>query len=423
MLRNRWRLVSIGLLAVIAIIAGAVYAAGHGFESEVRIGAKRLDDGRVEVALQQRDAEGGWGELQRPGARFLPADVTGEWRMSSPVGVAAAMAASDAMTAMPDVPAGSDNLYCVIHHGTADDPFWLEFDLVAQTNARELGLSNVEIHRTADIAEQAAMITDCVDRGALGVASSIPELEGLQEALIAVRASGSFLITFNSGDEVAGLVGSTVHYGLDERAAGELAGREFTAAGATGTILCITHEPVNIGLQERCEGLDSAYDGSVVQVTLPAGTLTDPMASGRAIGEAMVANQAAGLLVLNGALGNTAIGVVDFLSSDALVGSIGRSPFSLVQVYEGQLLFAIDDGGNTQASHVMLSLKNVDASPSIRAMLATTALQAPETTTMLIRPWSLNQEYISNFPEGWQEQICALATQFDPTQAPTFCQE
>ena len=65
---------------------------------------KRLDDGRVEVAVQQRDADGGWGELQRPDARFLPADVSGEWRMSSPVGltVAAAMEASDAMETMPD---------------------------------------------------------------------------------------------------------------------------------------------------------------------------------------------------------------------------------------------------------------------------------------------------------------------------------
>ena len=335
MLRNKWRLVSIGLLGVIAIIAGAIYAAHPNGDAEVRIGAKRHDDGRVEVAMQQRDAEGGWGELQRPDARFLPADVTGEWRMSSPVAVASAMAASDAMTTMPDVAAGSDNLYCIIHHGAADDPFWLEFDLVAQTNAHELGLSNVEIHSTTDIAEHAAMITDCVDRGAWGVASSIPELDGLRDALIAVRSSGAVLLTFNSGDEVAGLVGSTNHYALDERAAGELAAREFTAAGATGTILCVSHEPVNIALTERCEGLESVYAGSVVEVMLPAGSLTDPIASGRAIGEAIAANQAAGVLVLNGGLINTAIGVVDFLGSDALIGAIGRSPFSLVQVYEG----------------------------------------------------------------------------------------
>ena len=423
MLRNKWRLISIGLLAVIAIIAGAIYAAHPNADAEVRVGAKRHDDGRVEVALQQRDAEGGWGELQRPDARFLPADVTGEWRMSSPVAVASAMAASDAMGAMPDAPTGSDNLYCVIHHGADDDPFWINFDTVVRTNAWELGLSNVEIHSTTDISEHAAAIMDCADRGAWGVASSIPDLDGLRDALIAVRTSGAFLVTFNSGDEVAGLVGSTVHYGLNDRVAGELAGREFNTAGATGTLLCVIHEEVNLALPERCEGLESVYGGSVVQVTLPAGSLTDPIASGRAIGEAIVANQAVGVLVLNGGLINTAIGVVDFLGSDALVGAIGRSQFALVQVYEGQLLFAIDDGSNTQASHVMLSLKNVDSSPSIRAMLATTALQAAETTTMLIRPWSLNQEYISNFPEGWQEQICALAMQLAPDQAPAFCQQ
>ncbi len=412
----------LALSALVAIIAGVIYAAGHSSDAEVRIGAKRLDDGRVEVALQQRDAEGGWGELQRPEARFLPADVSGEWRMSSPVGLTVAQA-TDAMSAMPDAPAGSDNLYCVIHHGRADDPFWVDFDTVAQANAYELGLSNVEIQSTTDIAEHAAMIMDCIDRGALGVASSIPDLEGLQEALIAVRTSGAFLVTFNSGDEVAGLVGSTVHYGLNDRAAGELAGREFNDAGATGAVLCIIHEEVNLALPERCEGLESVYGGSVVQVMLPAGSLTDPVASGRAIGEAIATHEAAGVLILNGALINTAIGVVQFLGSDTLVGVVGRSQFALVQVYEGQLLFVIDDGGNAQASHVMLSLKNVDSSPSIRAMLALTAQQAPETTTMLVRPWAVNQEYISHLPEGWQQQVCALAMQLAPDQAPSFCHE
>ena len=418
----------LALSALVAIIAGAVYAAGHGSDAEVRVGAKRLDDGRVEVAVQQRDADGGWGELQRPDARFLPADVSGEWRMSSPVGltVAAAMDASDSMETMPDVAdaaSGSDNLYCVIHHGADDDPFWNTFNLVAAQNAAELGLSNVEIHGETDIAAQADAIIDCAERGAWGIASSIPELDGLRDALITARTSNAVLVTFNSGADVAGQVGSTVHYGLDDHAAGELAGREFNQAGATGTVLCVFHEPANIGLRDRCDGLESVYGGSVERVALPADSLNDPVAAGRAIGEAMVANQAAGVLVLNAALINTTIGVVQFLGSDALVGAVGRSDASLVLVYEGHMLFAIDDGATTQAAHVMLSLKNVDSSPSIRAILALSATQATDTITMLIRPLAIDQAYIDNLPEGWQAQVCALAMQLAPDQAPSFCRE
>ena len=418
----------LALSALVAIIAGAIYAAGHGSDAEVRVGAKRLDDGRVEVAVQQRDADGGWGELQRPDARFLPADVTGEWRMSSPVGltVAAAMETSDAMETAPDVPdaaAGSDNLYCVIHHGADGDPFWNLFNLHAAQNAAELGLTNVEIHSETDIADQAAAINDCAERGAWGIASSIPELDGLRDALIGVRTSGALLVTFNSGADEAGQVGSTIYYGLDDRAAGELAAREFNQAGATGTVLCVIHEAANIGLQDRCDGLESAYNGSVERVLLPAGSLNDPMVAGRAIGEAMVANQAAGVLVLNAALINTAIGVVQFLGSDALVGAVGRSAASLVLVYEGHLLFSIDAAAHTQAAHVMLSLKNVDASPSMRAILGLSATQGADTITMLIKPLAIDQAYIDNLPEGWQEQVCALAMQLAPDQAPSFCRE
>ena len=241
--------------------------------------------------------------------------------------------------------------------------------------------------------------------------------------LTAARTSGAFLVTFNSGADVAGLVGSSIHYGLDDRGAGELAGREFNEAGATGAVLCVIHEEVNIGLQDRCDGLESTYAGSVERVTLPAGSLSDHAAAGTAMGEAIGEHQAVGVLVLNPTLAQVAIGTVSTLGSEAMIGSIGRSQFSLVQVYEGQMLFAIDDGDLAQASHVMLALKNVDSSPSIRAMLALTATQAPETTTMLIHPIVLNQAYIDNQPAGWQQQICALATQIAPDQAPSFCNQ
>ena len=426
--RNTKRTVGLSALflsALAAIIAGVAFAAQHGSDAEVRVGAMRHEDGRVEIAVQQRDADGSWGELQRPSARFLPADVTGEWRLSSPVGLTIADAMSSdgiADDGMADAEA-SGELYCVVHHGADSDRFWIDFELVAQQNALELGLTNVEITGEPDVENHAAAIMDCVDRGALGIASSIPNLDGLRDALIAARSSGAYLVTFNSGADVAGLVGSTIHYGLDDRVAGELAGREFNNADVTGAVLCVVHEPNNVGLTDRCDGLESEYDGEVVEVPLPAGGLTDPMAAGAAIGEALNANQAGGVLVLNAALINTAVAVVQQLESNAQVGVIGRSEQSFLLVHGGQLLFAIADGGLAQASHVMLALKNVDSSPSIRGLLELTSSQAAETTIMLIRPLVVNQAYIENLPEGWQQQICALVEQFDQGQAPAFCDQ
>ena len=432
MSQHRWKLATLALIAIIGVIAGAVYAAHHG-DAEVRVATMRHSDGSVEVAVQQLDADGNWGERQLPEARYLEPGVVGEWRVSSPVAVSVAMAddamQDDAMqdesmpdVSMPDAPA---ELYCVIHHGSATDPFWFAFNQAANGSAAALGLTNLEVKGEPDVAAHAAAIDDCVARGALGIASTIPDLDGLRGSLMAARAS-AFLITFNSGAEVAGLVGSTVHYGLNDRVAGSLAGDEFNAAGVTGTVLCVIHEEVNIGLGDRCDGLESSYGGAVERVQLAAGDLTDQayhVAAGTAIAQAIMANEAEGVLVLNGALAQTATGTVAYISSEAKVGVIGASVAAPFLVDDGSLLFAIADGSQEQATHVLLALKNVDANPAARALLALSASQAQATTTMLIQPVVLNQAYISNFPPGWRDQACALAQQFAAQLVSEFCPE
>ena len=56
--------------------------------AEVRITAQRLADGRTEFALQQREADGEWGERLLPRARFFPATATvGRWLSSTPLTV------------------------------------------------------------------------------------------------------------------------------------------------------------------------------------------------------------------------------------------------------------------------------------------------------------------------------------------------
>ena len=68
-----------------------VRAPGGGDEAagtEVRITAQRLADGRTEFALQQREADGEWGERLLPRARFFPAtSAVGRWLSSTPLTV------------------------------------------------------------------------------------------------------------------------------------------------------------------------------------------------------------------------------------------------------------------------------------------------------------------------------------------------
>ena len=83
-------------LVVSVLFAGAASALAQG-ASEVRIGARRLADGRIEFALQPR-AGGGWGERVLPSSRYFPANAAaGRWLSSSPVtlGGGAAMTGDD----------------------------------------------------------------------------------------------------------------------------------------------------------------------------------------------------------------------------------------------------------------------------------------------------------------------------------------
>ena len=51
---------------------------------EVRVAAQLLADGRMEFALQEREADGSWAERRLPSARFFPANArVGRWLSSS----------------------------------------------------------------------------------------------------------------------------------------------------------------------------------------------------------------------------------------------------------------------------------------------------------------------------------------------------
>ena len=72
--------------------------------TEVRIAAKRLDDGRVEFALQERGADGSWGERILPRRRFFPATGEGRWLSSSSIEVSAPLPATELQAATTPTP-------------------------------------------------------------------------------------------------------------------------------------------------------------------------------------------------------------------------------------------------------------------------------------------------------------------------------
>lgn len=460
MYEHRWRLIGlalIGLIGLIGIVAGAVYALSPG-EAELRIAAFRHESGAVEVALQQIDADGVWGERILPETRFLLPGEGGRWLISSAVRiqVAQVQVADDdgAATEIPPMPQdggpGSDPgddsgratdapplpqeddpplstapFYCIVHHGAAHDRFWFAFNTIARTNASAVGLPGLEIQGKPEIAEHAAAITDCVERGAGAVATTLPDLEGLSEALEGARAAGVFLVSFNSGATLAGRAGSLTHYGLDDVAAGVEAGREFNAKGVSGALLCIIHEADNIGLADRCQGLDDTYTGGTVfSVTVQPSSVSDPELAQEAIGGHILVHQAfadlAGVLVLNGALVGPAIAAADSIAGDVLVGGLGTVIVLAPLLQSGQLLFGIDDGAFMQAQLVVNALKDLDVNEFVRQRL-TVSTFAGDPPLVLIRPQALDRQGLMSMSEEQRAQRCALIRRVLPDGADSFC--
>lgn len=81
------------LIALVAAVIGGVATYGVSAltstaKTEVRISAQRLDDGRVEFALQERGDDGTWGERLLPARRFFPAEgFVNRWANSTPIEV------------------------------------------------------------------------------------------------------------------------------------------------------------------------------------------------------------------------------------------------------------------------------------------------------------------------------------------------
>ena len=95
-MRSRLAVLAVaGLIVVLGVTA--ITASGTGHETEVRITAALGADGRIEFALQQREADDSWSERLLPRARFFPATIAaGRWLVSTPLTVRAPGAGDDA---------------------------------------------------------------------------------------------------------------------------------------------------------------------------------------------------------------------------------------------------------------------------------------------------------------------------------------
>lgn len=216
----------------------------------VRVAALKRDDGSVAFAIESMGAEGRWSSRQLPQRRVLSTDApTGAWSASSAVELSSA--------------AEQAPLFCVVTHGSKEDRYWQVARAYMHVSAHVTN-TNWRYEAHLDGADQAAAIDQCSADGAVVIASTLADPEAVTDSLLAAKQAGARIVTFNSGGDYAAAAGSEIHVALDDREAGAAAGRVINEHDISGPIACIFHETGNVGLEERCEGLEATYQGGSV---------------------------------------------------------------------------------------------------------------------------------------------------------------
>ncbi len=395
---NRQRLVYIIVGLVLGAIATSLAWAAHPGTADVRLAARVLDDGRVEVALQQRQATedsdaASWGDLNEPTLRFLPADAERNlWHYSSELIVDVRESDADTDTdtdatqseaadhehehsgppavsqigpfEIVGTPTGNrpftaETLFCAVTHGTPADFFWFQV-YSAFADARYWNDINLRAEMRETGIEQAAAIDQCVDDGAAAIATTLADVDALRDSLDRATAAGVRVVTFNSGADQATAVGAAAHVALDEIAVGRMAAEEFEQREVAGDLLCILHEPANRGLEQRCDSLEANYSGgNVIRVRL-AESEEEP----QLVLQGHLTDAVGGALALNA---NAAYDLVDVVGDDhpdlvlAAVSADFPRPFAML--YNEQLSFVLWSHALEQGYHAITALLLAQGSP------------------------------------------------------------
>ena len=150
--------------------------------------------------------------------------------------------------------------FAMITHATAGDTFW---DIVRKGAEAAAAKDNVTLKYSSDpdASKQAALITNAIDSKVDGIALTLANPDAIIPAAKQAEAAGIPVTALNSGENSWQTAGAIGYFGSDETVAGQALGNRLNALGAKHD-LCVIQEQGNIALQERCDGVKSAFKGT-----------------------------------------------------------------------------------------------------------------------------------------------------------------
>ena len=234
--------------------------------------------------------------------------------------------------------AGDLTFHMITH--SDDGPFWSVVKRGAEQAAEDLGVTLVWKPGNNDAQVMVQDIEAAVAEGTDGIAASLPDPDALVGPLQAAVAAGTPVITLNSGSNDYQEIGALTHVGQTENIAGNGAGERFNEAGAT-KVLCAQQEQGNVGLTERCAGLEETFEGEVVIQFV--GLDADTTEQQNTINAALAADpDIDGILGVGPVVTMAALRAVQDLGADVTIGGFDLTPELLGAIEAGDIAFTVD---------------------------------------------------------------------------------
>lgn len=226
-----------------------------------------------------------------------------------------------------------------VHSNPAEDAFWGVVEKGAKDAAATFGVT-LKSGGSGDPAEQAQLIETYIADKVDGIFVSLANPDALKDAVKKAVDAGIPVITINSGVDVYQELGALTHVGQTEFVAGQGAGLQFNAAGAT-KVLCVIHEEANIGLEERCDGLADTFNGEVERYNVATTGVRDVAGTVSAI-QNKLGGGFDGVLSLNPVIAMAARDAIAAGGGGQKLATFDLSPDVLQALEDGEMLFAID---------------------------------------------------------------------------------
>ncbi|SOC51497.1 monosaccharide ABC transporter substrate-binding protein, CUT2 family [Blastococcus aggregatus] len=241
----------------------------------------------------------------------------------------------------------------VITHGSAGDAFWDVVQNGAEAAGEDLGV-DVDYQSDGDPQRQAQLIDAAVNQGVDGIVVSMANPDALQESVESAVAAGIPVVTINSGGDRSTEFGAIGHVGQDETIAGEGAGRELAAEGASN-VLCVIHEAGNIGHEQRCAGAATGLGATVTPVQVDINDLTG--AQSTITSQLQSDPTIDAVLALNSAVAAVAVESAADAGSDASIATFDLNQDVIGGIQDGSIAFAVDQQQYEQGYLPVVMLK------------------------------------------------------------------